>query len=83
MTTVFPEMVDAMGEKPNGERVSVGKVPMPEKMKAKDFIATYFGYDFEDEDSDASMALYAFEEFLVWQEQQRKAVSELIYKKEL
>lgn len=70
----FPEMIDALGEKPNGERICVGKIPMPEKMKAKEIISQYFGYDFGDEDSDASMALYAFEEFLSWQTKQRTAL---------
>lgn len=83
MTTNFPEMIEALGEKTNGERVLIGQVPMPEKMKAKDIIATYFGYNFGDEDSDASMAFYAFEEFLLWQEQQRKAISEMIHERKL
>lgn len=71
----FPEMVDALGEKPNGERVLVGKVPIPEIMKAKEIIRNYFDGNFADEDSEASYCLYVIQDFLEWQEKQRESLA--------
>lgn len=70
----FPETVDAFGKLPNGELKLVGQVPIPERMKAKEFIAQYFGREFDDVDSNASMCLYAFDEFLEWQKKQNEAL---------
>jgi hypothetical protein len=73
----FPEMIDALGEKPNGERVLIGKVPMPPEMKMKDIIRNYIGMDFADEDSAESYALYAMQDFYDWHQKQTAALAEL------
>lgn len=74
-TQIFPEMIDALGQKPNGERVLVGQVPMPPTMKAKEIIANYIGSNFSDEDSAESYALYICNDLIEWQKKQNAAIA--------
>lgn len=67
------ELIDVFGVKPNGETVLIGKAPIPPLMKAKDLIRDVIGHgDFEDEDSEHAMWLYAFEQYAKFFEQRNK-----------
>ncbi|MES2942947.1 MAG: hypothetical protein V4772_08785 [Pseudomonadota bacterium] len=59
----------------NGIEVDLGDIPIPDMMKAKDIIRSYFTGDFEDDYSDAAMAIGCFEEFFVWKKEQLAAMA--------
>lgn len=69
------EYVDAYGIKDGFPASEVFKIPMPPKMKAKEMIRSYYGNEFDDEDSDASTILYIFEQLLEWYEKQQSLLN--------
>jgi hypothetical protein len=66
------EMIQAVGVDKAG-KLTVLEIPLPNQSKFKDILGTYLGRNFDDEDSNESMALQAFKEWHVWfLEQNRK-----------
>ncbi len=64
------ETVTLMGVNADGTQVDLGQIQMPPRMKAKEIIRGYFGGDFDDDCSDASMALIVVDELLDWMKEQ-------------
>jgi hypothetical protein len=64
------ETVTLMGVKADGTQVTLGEVQMPPRMKAKEIIRGYFDGGFEDDSSEASMALAVVDELLDWMKEQ-------------
>ena len=69
------DAVDVVGVRANGEHVSLGKMPMPPRMKAREIAASQFGRFVDDDGSDAELCFGAMEELLDWLERQRCAAA--------
>lgn len=69
------DTVDVVGVRANGEHVSLGKMPMPPRMKAREIATSQFG-GFQDGDgSDAELCFGAMKELLEWLERQQPAAA--------
>lgn len=68
------EMINAFSVHPDGAPMTI-KIPMPPEMKFKECIGRHFHPDFKDEDSNASTALHAFQEWFAWYQAQQAAIN--------
>jgi hypothetical protein len=50
---------------------------MPDKMKAREFIRSFYSGDPDDEDSEAGMAMGMMDEFLKWQKEQHRRITNM------
>lgn len=68
-----PETCQLVGIQADGTERVLGCIPVPARMKFKEIVRGYFSGDPDDEDSDAAMALFAYDELTAWHKEQARA----------
>jgi hypothetical protein len=64
------ETCQAIGGKRDGTMEVIPSIPLPPELKAQEIVGSYFGYGFNDDDGDASMALECCKELVTWLKEQ-------------